>query len=577
MPGTRRRRHRRRRAPAASPTVRARPGGAGVPGGLGSCSCTPTPASSRAGGARCWASPPRSWAAPSGSASRRPGRPGLRRVGGRAALPPARAALRRPGDLLPPGRLRDGRGFSPRAALRGRGLLPAPAPPRPDRAPARARGEQPPALGAGRARAHHLARQHAGAAVPGRGGPFPPGAALQWVSPPMTSLGPGSTFSHYRIVDTLGQGGQATAFKAEDLRLNRTVVIKTLKPDLASSDTARARFEREAQLCSALDNPNIQGVYDVGETDGLYYIVLQYVEGPTLKQFMGGRPLETLSALSIAIQLADALAVAHAQRHRAPRPQARQRHRRARGPGEGARLRPRQDAGARRRGGRRDAALEDRRPADRGRRALRLDGLQLPRAGVGPGRRPPHRRLQPGRRALRDGHRDGALPRAPRGRGAERGDQRHPAPDRDLNPRALRVLQPILDRAMAKAPRDRYQTMAALRDELKALMRRLTRETGVVPTEASATLLEPQRARATWSLSGTLGRVLGRLRPPRPPAGRPARGPPGAGAPSRPAHLGHREAPHRSPSCPSATSPATPTPPSTSSPSPTASSPSSPT
>ena len=128
----------------------------------------------------------------------------------------------------------------------------------------------------------------------------------------MTNLGPGSTFSHYRIVDTLGQGGQATAFRAEDQRLNRTVVIKTLKPELASSATARSRFEREAQLCSALDNPHIQGVYDVGETDGVYYIVLQYVEGPTLKQFMGGRPLETLSALSIAIQLADALAVAHA-------------------------------------------------------------------------------------------------------------------------------------------------------------------------------------------------------------------------------------------------------------------------
>src|SRR5512147_852238 len=128
----------------------------------------------------------------------------------------------------------------------------------------------------------------------------------------MTSLGPGSTFSHYRIIETLGRGGQATAFKAEDLRLSRTVVVKTLKPELATSEVARRRFEREAALCSALDNPHIQAVYDVGETDGLYYIVLQYVEGQTLKQFMGGRPLETLSALSLSIQLADALAVAHA-------------------------------------------------------------------------------------------------------------------------------------------------------------------------------------------------------------------------------------------------------------------------
>jgi serine/threonine protein kinase len=127
----------------------------------------------------------------------------------------------------------------------------------------------------------------------------------------MTTLAPGMTLSHYRILEELGQGGQATAFKAFDVRLSRTVVIKALRPDLASSETARRRFEREAALCSVLENPHIQAVYDVGETGGLYYIVLQYVEGPTLKQFMNGRPLETLGALSIAIQLADALAVAH--------------------------------------------------------------------------------------------------------------------------------------------------------------------------------------------------------------------------------------------------------------------------
>src|SRR4029079_14170289 len=90
------------------------------------------------------------------------------------------------------------------------------------------------------------------------------------------------------------------------------VVIKTLRPELAASETARRRFEREACLCSVLDNPNIQAVYDVGESDGLYFIVMQYVESPTLRQLMNGRPLETLFALSIAIQIADALAVAHA-------------------------------------------------------------------------------------------------------------------------------------------------------------------------------------------------------------------------------------------------------------------------
>ncbi|HEX9188518.1 MAG TPA: tetratricopeptide repeat protein, partial [Vicinamibacteria bacterium] len=118
-----------------------------------------------------------------------------------------------------------------------------------------------------------------------------------------------------------------------------------------------------------------------------------------------------------------------------------------------------------------------------------------------------------------------------------------PRPIADLNPRALPALQPILDRAMAKAPRDRYQTMAAFRDELKALMRRLTRETGLVPTEATATFLEPQRARPAWSLSGTLGRVLGRLRPALP--GKEPRSGPVAppGAPARPPAWGTEKRP----------------------------------
>jgi serine/threonine protein kinase len=71
----------------------------------------------------------------------------------------------------------------------------------------------------------------------------------------MARLAPGTTFSHYRIIEQLGEGGQATAYKAEDLRLNRVVVLKTLLPELASTDSARRRFEREARLCSSLDQP----------------------------------------------------------------------------------------------------------------------------------------------------------------------------------------------------------------------------------------------------------------------------------------------------------------------------------
>lgn len=358
----------------------------------------------------------------------------------------------------------------------------------------------------------------------------------------MTSLGPGSTFSHYRIVDTLGQGGQATAFKAEDPRLNRTVVIKTLKPDLASSATARARFEREAQLCSALDNPHIQGVYDVGETDGLYYIVLQYVEGPTLKQFMDGRPLETLSALSIAIQIADALAVAHASgiAHRDLKP--------ANiivGPGGQAKI---LDFGLAKMLVP-DAAESGGTPPSRTDDPLTEVGVPYGSMGYSSpeqasGRAADHRtdvfslgvvlyEMVTGTAPFRGRHAVEVLNAV---------INATPRPIDDLNPRALRALQPILDRAMAKAPRDRYQTMAAFRDELKALMRRLTRETGVVPTEATATLLEPQRARATWSLSGTLGRALGRLRPSL-PGKEPRSGPTSSGAPSRPPSWGTEKRP----------------------------------
>src|SRR5260370_39478722 len=92
---------------------------------------------------------------------------------------------------------------------------------------------------------------------------------------------------------------------------------------------------------------------------------------------------------------------------------------------------------------------------------------------------------------------------------------RAPRPLHDLNPKVPAALQPVLDRALAKAAKARYQTMAALRDELKAVMRRLSRETGLVPTEASSTLLPPPRPRATRPLRPPLARVPGRPPPPR--------------------------------------------------------------
>jgi serine/threonine-protein kinase len=343
----------------------------------------------------------------------------------------------------------------------------------------------------------------------------------------MTKLGPGSTFSHYRILETLGQGGQATAFKAFDLRLSRTVVIKALRPDLAASESARRRFEREATLCSAIDNPHIQAVYDIEEADGLYYIVLQYVEGPTLKQFMAGRPLETLSALSIAIQLADALAVAHAAGivHRDLKP--------ANiivGPGGQARI---LDFGLAKMLAPEAAELRGATPP-RTDDPLTEVGVPYGSMGYGSpeqaaGQAADHRTDVFSLGVVLYEMISGVAPF--RGRHAvevlNAVINATPRPITEANPRALPALQPLLDRAMAKAPRDRYQTMAAFRDDLKALMRRLARETGVVPTETTATLIAPQRARASWSLTGTLGRVLSRLRPALP--GKEARSESGAG------------------------------------------------
>ena len=360
----------------------------------------------------------------------------------------------------------------------------------------------------------------------------------------MTTLGPGSTFSHYRIVDTLGHGGQATAFKAEDLRLSRPVVIKALKPELASSETARRRFEREAALCSALDNPHIQARLR-RRGDGRPLLHRAPVRGGADPQAVHGRaaPRDALRALDRDPARRRPRRRPR-ERHRPPRPQARQHHRRAGGPGEDPRLRPRQDARAGRAEGGGATAVEDRRPPDRDRRALRLDGLQLPGAGLGPGRRPPDRRLQPRRRPLRDGHRCRALPGPSRGRGAERGHQRHPAPDR--RPQPPGPPRPAAD----PRPGDGQGAARPLPDDGR--LPRRAEGAHAAPHPRDGPRARPRRRRPSssrsepappWSLSGTLGRVLGRLRPTL-PGKEPRSGPAARGRALAPPRLGQREAPH---------------------------------
>jgi len=123
----------------------------------------------------------------------------------------------------------------------------------------------------------------------------------------------GAKLGNYRILEKIGAGGQGTVYKATDTKLGRAVVIKVLPPELTLKEANLKRFEREARLASALDHPNICTIFDLNEIGGVHFIAMQYVEGKNVRQLVSGRPLDLRSALSIAIQVADALAAAHSR------------------------------------------------------------------------------------------------------------------------------------------------------------------------------------------------------------------------------------------------------------------------
>jgi serine/threonine protein kinase/tetratricopeptide (TPR) repeat protein len=123
----------------------------------------------------------------------------------------------------------------------------------------------------------------------------------------------GTTLGNYKILEKLGAGGQGTVYKAVDSKLGRTIVIKVLPEELVAKAANLKRFEREARLASSLDHPNICTIFDLNQINGVHFIAMQYIPGRNVRQLVNGRPLQLESALSIAIQVADALAVAHAQ------------------------------------------------------------------------------------------------------------------------------------------------------------------------------------------------------------------------------------------------------------------------
>jgi serine/threonine-protein kinase len=123
----------------------------------------------------------------------------------------------------------------------------------------------------------------------------------------------GQLLLHYRVVEKIGEGGQGTVYKVIDTTLDRPAVIKVLPPDLTDSASNLVRFEREAKLASSLDHPNICTIFGLHKVGDIQFIAMQYVEGRNVREIVDGRPLDLRRALSIAIQVTDALAAAHSR------------------------------------------------------------------------------------------------------------------------------------------------------------------------------------------------------------------------------------------------------------------------